>query len=530
MGQIILKKTSAAGEHPVYRKVKITKNIHEEEKESPKSEFLSNGIQYRNVPIKTDHKLDENHGHNERRIGTNENTNFHSTNFKKTEDTANIIHVPIKQSLYSENKLNSESYHSTQKLKQEDVCLTNVTMDRVKSPELTNVKVIHQSTLPESIIVPEKNVTVEQSRNNFNDSSLFARRPQDYYPEKCRLPSNLTKKLDFFQTKDEHVIRLVDNQDKFEVSLDTSQYRPDQLKIWMKERIIFVEGKHEEKSEDGRKMTSRQFSRKYKLPPGAKPENVTTNLSSDGVLVITAKKEHLQIKQEESMNMTNENTRVQQEAVMNTTNENSRVPITMRHLFFDDPFFKSTWSDIDNIKESMFNESSELWKEWEENLLLNEKSVFNNHQSFIDEMMQSYKDEEKDWMMPRKWMIPSMFSTDFAKQMDVFLTKDSEVIHVKDNDDKFEVSLDTSQYRPDELSVNVEDGVISVEGKHEEKSEDGRNLASRHFTRKYSLPSGADLNSIVSKNSSDGILVISAPKEEWLTEIQRSVPIISVNC
>ena len=38
------------------------------------------------------------------------------------------------------------------------------------------------------------------------------------------------------------------------------------------------------------------------------------------------------------------------------------------------------------------------------------------------------------------------------------------------DEEKFEVSLDSSQYRPDELRVNVKDGVVSVEKKHEDKS------------------------------------------------------------
>jgi hypothetical protein len=32
------------------------------------------------------------------------------------------------------------------------------------------------------------------------------------------------------------------------------------------------------------------FLCRYTLPPGAKPEDVNSNLSSDGVLVVTAKK------------------------------------------------------------------------------------------------------------------------------------------------------------------------------------------------------------------------------------------------
>merc|ERR1719228_1973586 len=87
-------------------------------------------------------------------------------------------------------------------------------------------------------------------------------------------------------------------------------------------------------------------------------------------------------------------------------------------------------------------------------------------------------DRRHGWMMPRRWMMPNLFNTDISKQMNMFQNKDSEVIRMKDDKDKFEVSLDTSQYRPDELKVNVASGVISVEGKHEEKSEDGRTMVS----------------------------------------------------
>merc|ERR1712038_1835434 len=61
---------------------------------------------------------------------------------------------------------------------------------------------------------------------------------------------------------------------------------------------------------------------------------------------------------------------------------------------------------------------------------------------------------ESGWTFPRRWMLPAL-TTDFPTNMELFKTKDS----------KLEVSLDTSQYRPDELSVAVSDGVLVVEGK-----------------------------------------------------------------
>merc|ERR1711944_142846 len=118
---------------------------------------------------------------------------------------------------------------------------------------------------------------------------------------------------------------------------------------------------------------------------------------------------------------------------------------------------------------------------------------------------------ENGWMFPRRWMLPAL-NTDLPN-MDIFKDKDNEVIRVKEDESKMEVSLDTSQYRPDELKVMVNDGVLTVEGKHEEKAEDGSKMVSRMFSRKYTLPPSAKSEEVVSNLSSDGVLVITAPKK-----------------
>lgn len=40
-----------------------------------------------------------------------------------------------------------------------------------------------------------------------------------------------------------------------------------------------------------------------------------------------------------------------------------------------------------------------------------------------------------------------------------------------DSDEKFTVELDVSHFRPEELKVNIVEGQLVVEGKHEEKSD-----------------------------------------------------------
>merc|ERR1711931_243952 len=230
----------------------------------------------------------------------------------------------------------------------------------------------------------------------------------------------------------------------------------------------------------------------------------------------------------------------------------SRVPMTIRDFFFDDPFFKSSWEDFDKVRERMLEESRDRWKKFDEefrnmacmsnNIML--KSSADNmekssQRSLSERRMSSSSSSQKKesssltsssenrgglldrqtsldkwengWMFPRRWMLPSL-KNEF-KDMNLFQSKDSEVIRVKEDDNKMEVSLDTSQYRPDELSVSVSNGLVTVEGKHEEKAEDGSKMVSRQFVRKYTLPRGATPEDVVSNLSSDGVLVITATKD-----------------
>ncbi|KAH8335197.1 hypothetical protein KR067_011064 [Drosophila pandora] len=97
--------------------------------------------------------------------------------------------------------------------------------------------------------------------------------------------------------------------------------------------------------------------------------------------------------------------------------------------------------------------------------------------------------------------------------------------------DGFQVCMDVSQFKPNELTVKVVDKTVVVEGKHEER-EDGHGLIQRHFVRKYTLPKDFDPNEVVSTVSSDGVLTLKAPpppskeqaKPERIVQIQQTGP------
>lgn len=76
-------------------------------------------------------------------------------------------------------------------------------------------------------------------------------------------------------------------KDKFQIILDVQQFTPDEISVKTNDKFIIVEGKHEEKA-DEHGFVSRHFVRKYMIPANYKQENVSSTLSSDGILSISA--------------------------------------------------------------------------------------------------------------------------------------------------------------------------------------------------------------------------------------------------
>ena len=84
---------------------------------------------------------------------------------------------------------------------------------------------------------------------------------------------------------------------------------------------------------------------------------------------------------------------------------------------------------------------------------------------------------------------------------------------VTSDKDKFQVTLDVQQFKPNEIDVKVVDRYVVINAKHEEKR-DEHGWISREFTRKYLIPEQCEVEKVVSKLSSDGVLTISAPRKE----------------
>lgn len=78
---------------------------------------------------------------------------------------------------------------------------------------------------------------------------------------------------------------------KFSVEFDVRDYTPEELSIKTEGDVLVVLAKHETATENGGSFVSKQFEQRFTLPSGVKPESITSALSKDGVLTVSAPRE-----------------------------------------------------------------------------------------------------------------------------------------------------------------------------------------------------------------------------------------------
>jgi len=165
----------------------------------------------------------------------------------------------------------------------------------------------------------------------------------------------------------------------------------------------------------------------------------------------------------------------------------------------------------------MLEETKNIWGKFDKQLKRLESSEETSTNAFKDGEKTAKGNVEESWIFPwRPMRLPSLFN---EEKSDDLVLKDDQTIKVRDDSKAFEVGLDTNKFRPDEIKVNVVNNVLNVEGKHEEKSEDGSKYVSRQFIRKYTLPKECPPDEVESNLSADGVLLITAPKK-WKVAIQ----------
>ena len=77
------------------------------------------------------------------------------------------------------------------------------------------------------------------------------------------------------------------DETKFQVEFDVKDYKPEELSIKTEGSTLVVLAKHEDKSGDSSYVT-KQFEQRFTLPSGVKADAISSSLSRDGKLMVTA--------------------------------------------------------------------------------------------------------------------------------------------------------------------------------------------------------------------------------------------------
>lgn len=92
-------------------------------------------------------------------------------------------------------------------------------------------------------------------------------------------------------------------------------------------------------------------------------------------------------------------------------------------------------------------------------------------------------------------------------------------VDIKETDDSFVITADIPGVKPEDIEVNMDNGVLSVKGEREtekkEEKEDYKRIERSYgsFYRRFSLPDTADAGNVTAK-SDDGVLEITVGKQE----------------
>ncbi|XP_011703488.1 PREDICTED: major egg antigen-like [Wasmannia auropunctata] len=86
----------------------------------------------------------------------------------------------------------------------------------------------------------------------------------------------------------QHVVSTTSiDDDNFKITVNVQNYNPEDVTVKVVDHLVIVKAKHEEKQDESNIVT-RQFVIQYLLPSRADVDQVTSSISSDGILTIIA--------------------------------------------------------------------------------------------------------------------------------------------------------------------------------------------------------------------------------------------------
>ncbi|KAK4317819.1 hypothetical protein Pmani_011143 [Petrolisthes manimaculis] len=305
---------------------------------------------------------------------------------------------------------------------------------------------------------------------------------------------------------DNQAVTVTNKDDAHKIVLDVMDFVAGDVKVKVVGELeLLVEGRLEAAVDGG---SPRTFKRNFTLPQHTDMEAVTSVMSADGILTITAPKkktgvsgsntgatsglrdtstsnkgEHNTTSSSSSTN-TNNTTRDenQSRSGQHTASDFFRdVPFKKRGRFFDDACFEDTRWDFDKrVKDilSKWGDDDLMSEAWGDDSDRRHTSNLNRYRNLRNSRN---------------------------------LSDDNQAVTVTNKDDAHKIVLDVMDFVAGDVKVKVVGELeLLVEGRLEAAVDGG---SPRTFKRNFTLPQHTDMEAVTSVMSADGILTITAPKK-----------------
>merc|ERR1712228_577727 len=312
-----------------------------------------------------------------------------------------------------------------------------------------------------------------------------------------------------------HNIQVSASNDKFQIQLELPGFAPEDFSLKTKDDIIIVEAVHESKNEDG-SSNSRKFTKEFKMPAGVVTEQLASTYSGAGILTVSAPRvieapEGAEVseamKAQSQAFVTEDGTAVKKDekasnqSIAATTQSEDGSTISS---------FKSTSSSSSSM---MSSGMSSMLGGGSGGMSLPpmrgmEMPGFPSMPGMTIEEMPSAASTpaaaaETPYTVTSP-LSPRTHKVGAAADYTAPSATDSDtsvLLQHKEGSD-YKLALNMQQYSPDDITIKLNGRTLTIEAAgHGE-----------HFRQKHVVPDNINLDLMSSSFSSDGVLVIKAPK------------------
>merc|ERR1711910_43675 len=345
-----------------------------------------------------------------------------------------------------------------------------------------------------------------------------------------------------------HNIQVSASNDKFMIQLELPGFAPEDFGLKTKDDIIIVEAVHEAQTEDG-STDSRKFTKEFKKPAGVITEKLASTYSGTGILNVSAPRvieapEGAQVseamKAQSQAFVTDDGVAVKKD---DKASSQSMAATTQSEDGSTISSFKSSSSSSSSSTmmssggpmpggmmsmggmPSMGNmnmESSNMSSNMSKMMSSSSSSFSSSSSSMMSSDMSGLSFQEMPSMPPSA--APSKGAPEYTvtsppmspppemnhkvQKTDDYVppkTQSAEatvLLKVKEGDE-YKLALNMQQYSPEDITIKLNGNELAIEAAgHGE-----------HFKQKHIIPDNINLDAMSSSFSSDGVLVIKAPKK-----------------